>query len=102
MNTYDIGTPEDRAVPSVDQRVKFELTSRVIHSFWVLTFLFKMDVVPSPDKFGVTPNKEGTSVKCAELSGVDHSHLFTVKVVPQAEFDQHMHQNCGPRGRSAS
>ena len=98
QNTYDIGTPGEDPVLylPVDQKVKFELTSPdVIHSFWVPTFLFKMDVVPGrTNKFEVTPNKEGTYLgKCAELCGVDHSRmLFTVKVVPQAEFDQHMQE----------
>ena len=87
QNTYDIGTPgeDPDAVPSGRPEVKFELTSPdVIHSFWVPTFLFKMDVVPGrTNKFEVTPNKEGTYLgKCAELCGVDHSRMFfTVKVV---------------------
>lgn len=98
QDTYDIGTPGQDPVLylPVDQKVKFELTSPdVIHSFWVPTFLMKMDVVPGrTNRFEVTPNKEGTFLgKCAELCGVDHSRmLFTVKVVPQAEFDAHMQE----------
>ena len=98
QNTYDIGTPVEDPVLylPVDQKVKFELTSPdVIHSFWVPVFLFKMDVVPGrTNQFEVTPNKEGTFLgKCAELCGVDHSRmLFTVKVVSQQEFDQHMQE----------
>jgi cytochrome c oxidase subunit 2 len=97
-NTYDIGTPEEDPTLwlPVDQKVKFELTSPdVIHSFWVPTFLFKMDVVPGrTNEFEVTPNKEGTFLgKCAELCGVDHARmLFTVKVVSQEEFDAHMEE----------
>jgi cytochrome c oxidase subunit 2 len=97
-NAYDIGTPGQDPVLylPVDEKVQFELTSPdVIHSFWVPTFLFKMDVVPGrTNRFEVTPNKEGTFLgKCAELCGVDHSRmLFTVKVVPRAEFDAHMQE----------
>jgi cytochrome c oxidase subunit 2 len=96
QNTYEVGTPEQDPVLylPVDQTVKFELTSPdVVHSFWVPAFLFKMDVIPGrTNEFQVTPNKIGTfNGKCAELCGVDHSRmLFTVKVVSQEEFDQHM------------
>jgi cytochrome c oxidase subunit 2 len=96
QDTYEVGTPEDDPVLylPVDQKVKFELTSPdVIHSFWVPAFLFKMDVIPGrTNVFEVTPNKVGEfRGKCAELCGVDHSRmLFTVRVVPQEEFDLHM------------
>ncbi|MEZ5185829.1 MAG: cytochrome c oxidase subunit II [Candidatus Nanopelagicales bacterium] len=98
QNTYDVGTPDEDPTLylPVDQKVKFELTSPdVIHSFWVPTFLFKLDVVPGrTNTFEVTPNKEGTFLgKCAELCGVDHSRmLFKVKVVSQQEFEQHMQE----------
>jgi len=93
---YEIGTP---ALPPtlylpVDEKVKFELTSPdVIHSFWVPAFLMKMDVIPGRlNAFELTPTKPGEFVgKCAELCGVDHSRmLFNVKVVPRAEFEQHL------------
>ena len=99
QNTYDVGIPGG-AGPTlylpVDQTVTFNLTSPdVIHSFWVPTFLRKLDVVPGrTNQLTVTPNKEGTFLgKCAELCGVDHSRmLFTVKVVSQEEFDAHMQE----------
>jgi cytochrome c oxidase subunit 2 len=99
QNTYEVGVPGGEGpvlyLP-VDQTVTFELTSPdVIHSFWVPTFLRKLDVVPGrTNKLTVTPNKEGTFLgKCAELCGVDHSRmLFTVKVVSQQEFDAHMQE----------
>ena len=76
------------------ERVRFILTSRdVIHSFWVLPFLFKMDVIPGhTNVFEVTPNKEGTfRGKCAELCGVDHSRmLFNVKVVSPEAYQAHL------------
>jgi cytochrome c oxidase subunit II len=74
--------------------VRFVLTSRdVIHSFWVVPFLMKQDVIPGhTNAFQVTPNKEGTFMgKCAELCGVDHSRmLFNVKVVSPERYEQHL------------
>ncbi|WP_398920444.1 cytochrome c oxidase subunit II [Streptomyces sp. I6] len=76
------------------QKVRFILTSRdVIHSFWVVPFLFKQDVIPGhTNVFEVTPNQEGTFLgKCAELCGVDHSRmLFNVKVVSPERYQQHL------------
>jgi heme/copper-type cytochrome/quinol oxidase subunit 2 len=80
----------------VDTPVKFYLRSQdVIHSFWVPAFYFKMDVVPGRQNTWVTtPTKEGTYAgKCAELCGLQHSRmLFNVKVVSQAEYQQHVQQ----------
>ncbi|CAM5415354.1 cytochrome-c oxidase OS=Streptomyces fumanus OX=67302 GN=ctaC PE=3 SV=1 [Streptomyces fumanus] len=101
---YDCGTPATRN-PQTDnpgptlwlpegKRVRFVLTSRdVIHSFWVVPFLMKQDVIPGhTNAFEVTPNKEGTFLgKCAELCGVDHSRmLFNVKVVSPERYEQHL------------
>lgn len=76
------------------KRVRFVLTSRdVIHSFWVVPFLMKQDVIPGhTNAFEVTPNREGTFLgKCAELCGVDHSRmLFNVKVVSPERYEQHL------------
>ncbi|MFF0743320.1 cytochrome c oxidase subunit II [Streptomyces sp. NPDC004111] len=76
------------------EKVRFVLTSReVIHSFWVVPFLMKQDVVPGhTNAFEVTPTKEGIFMgKCAELCGVDHSRmLFNVKVVSPEEYKQHL------------
>jgi cytochrome c oxidase subunit 2 len=78
----------------VGERVEFVLTARdVIHSFWVPAFLRKLDMLPGRvNKFQVVPTTEGTFAgKCAELCGTYHSQmLFQVKVVPKAEFEQHM------------
>jgi cytochrome c oxidase subunit 2 len=85
--------------------VKFYLFSPdVIHSFWVPSFLFKMDVVPGRhNSFEITPNRTGTfQGRCAELCGVYHSRmLFNVKVVDQATYDAHLRSleqqgNTGP------
>ncbi|MEU2180394.1 aa3-type cytochrome oxidase subunit II [Streptomyces thermolilacinus] len=76
------------------EKVRFVLTSRdVIHSFWVVPFLMKQDVIPGhTNAFEVTPTKEGTFLgKCAELCGVDHSRmLFNVKVVSPERYQQHL------------
>ncbi|MEU9008345.1 cytochrome c oxidase subunit II [Streptomyces sp. NPDC048479] len=76
------------------EKVRFILTSRdVIHSFWVVPFLMKQDVIPGhTNSFEVTPNHEGTFLgKCAELCGVDHSRmLFNVKVVSPERYQQHL------------
>ncbi|MEU5399533.1 cytochrome c oxidase subunit II [Streptomyces sp. NPDC005963] len=76
------------------EKVRFVLTSRdVIHSFWVVPFLFKQDVIPGhTNVFEVTPTQEGTFLgKCAELCGVDHSRmLFNVKVVSPERYQQHL------------
>ncbi|WP_280714728.1 cytochrome c oxidase subunit II [Kitasatospora sp. MAP5-34] len=93
---YDVGTP---ALPPtlylpINESVEFRLTSRdVIHDFWPVNFLMKMDVVPGVvNKFQVTPTAFGTfRGKCAELCGVDHSRmLFNVKVVTHDEYEQHL------------
>jgi cytochrome c oxidase subunit 2 len=78
----------------VDQTVEFRLDSRdVAHSFWVVDFLYKKDMIPGfTNTFQVTPTREGTYAgKCAELCGEYHSDmLFNVIVVSQEEFDAHM------------
>lgn len=78
----------------VDKRVQFEITSNdVIHSFWVPAFLYKMDAIPGLNNtFQVVPQRLGTfKGKCSELCGEYHSQmLFNVKVVTQAEYDQHI------------
>ena len=76
----------------------------VIHSLAIPQFLFKRDVIPGiPEgnkgrKFQITTlNKPGVYAgRCAELCGVDHSRmLFSVKLVPQAEFDQYIATQSG-------
>lgn len=109
-DVYSIGMPVDSQIISedpaiaelqiptlvlpVDEKVRFELTSPdVIHSFWVPSFLFKMDVIPGKTNvFELTPDKIGTFAgKCAELCGTYHSQmLFNVKVVDRPEFDAYV------------
>ena len=78
----------------VNVPVDISLTSRdVVHSFWVIDFLYKKDVFPGKtNHMYFTPQKIGTyKGKCAELCGEFHSMmLFNVKVVSQADYDAHM------------
>ena len=76
------------------QTVEFRLDSRdVIHSFWVVDFLYKKDMIPGhTSSFQVVPERLGTYAgKCAELCGEYHSEmLFNVEVVSVEEFEAHM------------
>ena len=78
----------------VGKTVQIDLSSRdVIHSFWVIDFLYKKDMFPGKtNHMYFTPQVEGTYMgKCAELCGEYHSMmLFRVKVVSQAEYDTHL------------
>ena len=78
----------------VNQSIKIDLSSRdVVHSFWIVDFLYKKDVFPGKWNYMyVTPTKTGTYMgKCAELCGEFHSMmLFTVKVVEQSEYDAYI------------
>lgn len=95
-DVYESGSPSD--LPTlylpVDQKVQFVLTSPdVIHSFWIPSFLMKMDVVPGrANRFEITPTEEGRfHGKCAEMCGTYHSQmLFWVEVVDQETFDAKM------------
>jgi len=93
---YDVGTPGTPPTLwlPLGEKVEFDLSSRdVIHGFWPVDFLMKMDVIPGVvNKFEVTPTALGTfRGKCTELCGVDHSQmLFNVKVVTPAEYDAHI------------
>jgi cytochrome c oxidase subunit 2 len=78
----------------VDKTVKIKLQSRdVIHSFWIIDFLYKKDMYIGKDNYwSFTPTREGEySGKCAELCGECHSNmLFNVKVVSEAEYDDYL------------
>ena len=105
-NVYDSGIQSqfdgeegsEAALPTlylpVNKSVKVDLTARdVIHSFWVVDFLYKKDMFPGrTNHMYFTPQVEGTyKGKCAELCGEYHSMmLFNVKVVSQAEYDAHL------------
>ncbi len=78
----------------VGQKVEIDIESRdVAHSFWIIDFLYKKDMIPAKtNKMYFIPLKEGTyEGKCAELCGEYHSlMLFTVKVVSVEEYQNQM------------
>ncbi|GAA2071590.1 cytochrome c oxidase subunit II [Microbacterium hatanonis] len=92
------GDVDQDALPTlylpVDKTVKIELQSRdVIHSFWIVDFLYKKDMYIGRDNYmSFIPTREGTYAgKCAELCGEYHSAmLFNVKVVSEAEYEAYL------------
>lgn len=92
------GNIDQAALPTlvlpVDKEVRIELQSRdVIHSFWIIDFLYKKDMYIGKDNsWSFIPTREGTyQGKCAELCGEYHSMmLFNVEVVSQAEYDTYI------------
>jgi cytochrome c oxidase subunit 2 len=95
-DVYDVGTAA--TIPQlylpVNQVVEFQLNSPdVIHSFWVPSFYFKMDLIPGrTNSFQLTPTREGTYAgRCSELCGTYHSRmLFQVVVVSEEEYRAHL------------
>ncbi len=80
----------------VDRTVRIDLRTRdVNHSFWVIDFLYKKDMIAGQTNYwSFVPKRIGTyQGKCAELCGEYHSRmLFRVKVVSQADYDAHIAQ----------
>jgi len=78
----------------VDKEVKIKLASRdVIHSFWIIDFLYKKDMYIGKDNYwSFTPTRIGEyDGKCAELCGQYHSMmLFKVKVVSDADYEAYL------------
>ena len=78
----------------VDEKVKIKLASRdVIHSFWIIDFLYKKDMYQGRDNYwSFTPTRVGEyDGRCAELCGEYHSMmLFKVKVVERDEYDAYL------------
>ncbi len=78
----------------VDKSVEVKIESRdVIHSFWIIDFLYKKDMIPGQTNYSYfTPTKIGTyQGKCAELCGEYHSlMLFTVEIVSQEDYDAYV------------
>jgi cytochrome c oxidase subunit 2 len=83
-----------KLVLPVDQTVEIKIESRdVIHSFWIVDFLYKKDMIPGHSNYMYfTPTEVGTfQGKCAELCGEYHANmLFTVDVVSQADYDAYI------------
>jgi cytochrome c oxidase subunit 2 len=78
----------------VNKKIQIDEESRdVAHSFWIIDFLYKKDLIPGQtNHMYFIPTKTGTyQGKCAELCGEYHADmLFQVKVVSQSEFDAQM------------
>lgn len=78
----------------VDATVEVKIESRdVAHSFWIIDFLQKKDMLPGKTNYMYfIPEKIGTYTgKCAELCGEYHSlMLFQVKVVSQEDYDAYI------------
>lgn len=78
----------------VNKPTEIRLRTRdVNHSFWVIDFLYKKDMIAGQTNYwDFTPTRIGTyEGKCAELCGEYHSRmLFQVKVVSQADYDAHI------------
>lgn len=98
VETDDSGSAIPETMPvlylPVGKTTEIRLESRdVIHSFWVVEFLYKKDMIPGQTNYMTfTPEKTGTFMgKCAELCGEYHSMmLFEVKVVEQGEYDAYI------------
>ncbi|HEV7951714.1 MAG TPA: cytochrome c oxidase subunit II [Glaciihabitans sp.] len=89
----------------VGQKVEITVEARdVAHSFWVVDFLYKKDMLPGRSNYMYfIPEKIGTYAgKCAELCGEYHSlMLFNVEVVSQEDYDAYIEgqRDAGFEGR---
>jgi heme/copper-type cytochrome/quinol oxidase subunit 2 len=89
----------------VDSTVRFDITSRdVLHSFWIPSFLLKIDAVPGmtttmslkPSKIGSYDTDPNLRVQCAELCGLSHSRMrIPVRVVTRQEYDDWVQKQTG-------
>lgn len=79
-----------RLVLPVGSTVRFRLvTSDVIHSFWVPSFMVKRDLIPAVDnEFEVEVTEAGEWVgRCAEFCGLEHYRMtFSVLAVPMEYY----------------
>lgn len=91
VNTVGTADQIPVLVLPVGKKVRIEEEAEdVIHSFWVIDFLFKRDVIPGvTNRVDITPQDNGTyTARCAEFCGLDHAKMtFTVKVVSMADYN---------------
>ena len=84
------GVETSELVLPVNREVEFHVTSLdVVHSFWAYELGVKADANPGEDNVTyVKPSKTGGfEVRCAELCGLWHGHMFDGgRVVNDAEF----------------
>jgi cytochrome c oxidase subunit 2 len=78
----------------VNKKVEITVQSRdVAHSFWIVNFLYKKDLIPGKTNYMYfIPEKIGTyQGKCAEMCGEYHADmLFQVKVVSDADYQAYI------------
>jgi len=92
------GTIDEDRLPvlvlPVNAKVQIDLESRdVAHSFWIIDFLYKKDLIPAQtNHWFFVPEKIGSyKGKCAELCGEFHADmLFKVEVVSQEDYDAYI------------
>jgi cytochrome c oxidase subunit 2 len=105
-NTYESGVQgdsktvvDDSHLPTLwlptNSKIEIDLASRdVDHSFWVIDFLYKKDMLPGKTNhmYFETTSQQGTyRGKCAELCGEYHSMmLFNVKIVSKEAYAAHI------------
>jgi len=97
-----IGTPDTIPLLVLPTNRSIQFTQRsndVIHSFWVVDFLFKRDVFPMPEKNDQQNvwrieqiDREGAFVgRCAELCGAYHAAMnFEVRALNPDLFDRYL------------
>ncbi|MGN6743703.1 MAG: aa3-type cytochrome oxidase subunit II [Amnibacterium sp.] len=89
-NTGFVESALPQLVLPLGKTVELQLRTRdVNHSFWVIDFLYKKDLIAGQTNYETfTPTRLGTyQGKCAELCGEYHSRmLFTVKVVTPDQY----------------
>ena len=94
VNTVGSATEIPVLVLPVGKKVLIEEEAEdVIHSFWVIDFLFKRDVIPGlANQFEVTIDREGAFVgRCAELCGTYHAEMnFEVRAVSWEKYQKYL------------
>lgn len=90
---------DEETIPTLylptNSSVSIQLESRdVAHSFWIVEYLYKKDMLPGVTNFmyfETGPQEATLTGKCAELCGEYHSMMiFTVEVVSPEEFDAYL------------
>ncbi|WP_018160857.1 cytochrome c oxidase subunit II [Smaragdicoccus niigatensis] len=100
VETVGSSTEVPVLVLPIDRRIEFHIASAdVVHSFWVIDFLFKRDVVPNPaenhsDNIFQIDKIERTGAyvgRCAEMCGAYHSMMnFEVRAVSPENFQKYI------------
>jgi cytochrome c oxidase subunit 2 len=84
-----VGKPPTLVVPTGEEIEFYEDSPDVIHSWWVVPFLFKRDVIPGrTNRFELKVTHTGLfQGECAEYCGINHDRmLFQVRAVTPAAF----------------